>query len=828
MPGKWVGGPGSLACPQRGQFIEARVFDDSKKEQGTIFLEVKRLFGTGSSGRTFLGDLVTATDEYYRYWAASPEGIPSTVDGNYHLCRGDPRSCVGGAAGTVVVHLRKWRTWPEEELAEGKVPNLPKEATIMMNRYFKGARKDDPEKKAVRSGLPWGEGKLNIDKKRTGEPEQEENQEGRKMLAKKARITAMEKELRALKAEVEKEDEKAPRRSRSKGARAKKPRRKEEEVKKKKALEVEGLKGRGSAEGDDSEEIDSEDDEESSSEEQSAVRGEAREKEKKIQQKAKKAKEKRKGKDKGDKKKKKDKKAKDRGPFGMAPTEEWDKDEPSKDEYSDSDTSGSGSSFQKAPSLTSRHMKLVRYAKRRPGRLAIRLLRKMEKSTGFGGGRNKVAEKDNKGETGRPHVLPGNHDSSPAVQVDSAHAARVEDRHNAARPTGRRERSRSRRCVGAKDKGVGKERPGQQPVAEGEAFGTGRSRRRSPGGSRRGGYDGQGGREGGQNEEGLRVDGTRPVEERPRKGSPRSRSPEEGSGRKRQRKEGNTGGKDRQQERGDRRSLEAPGAARKPAEPEEPLKKGEEEEDMGEAHPGEFEEDPEEGTITAEKNKAERANDRKEFEEKLRTKLVSKGLTLKEMGKWLMANVSSLQTKFGNFKEKLDEGAVEKVKASGPAAHDLLPISVESVWEADFIEDAGIRGWATFSCLCLNFWYCAGWDRADHLEHPRELTGSQKDFLLYHLIPAVERMLEGDPRIPRPKELEKLLSQKGQDYEGNSWVVMEQLESEKVVKCWPEKAKQPCSPSQGFWREKQRRWWSPRWTRSFLMISGPVAYQIHM
>ena len=158
MPGKWVGGPGSLACPQRGQFIEARVFDDSKKEQGTIFLEVKRLFGTGSSGRTFLGDLVTATDEYYRYWAASPEGIPSTVDGNYHLCRGDPRSCVGGAAGTVVVHLGKWRTWPEEELAEGKVPNLPKEATIMMNRYFKGARKDDPEKKGSQKWPPLGRG----------------------------------------------------------------------------------------------------------------------------------------------------------------------------------------------------------------------------------------------------------------------------------------------------------------------------------------------------------------------------------------------------------------------------------------------------------------------------------------------------------------------------------------------------------------------------------------------------------------------------------------------------------------------------------------------
>lgn len=68
-----------LACPQTGQFIEAKVFDDSKKEQGTIFVEVKRLFGTGSPGRTFLGDLVTASDEYYkyyRYWVGSPEASP--------------------------------------------------------------------------------------------------------------------------------------------------------------------------------------------------------------------------------------------------------------------------------------------------------------------------------------------------------------------------------------------------------------------------------------------------------------------------------------------------------------------------------------------------------------------------------------------------------------------------------------------------------------------------------------------------------------------------------------------------------------------------------
>ena len=43
------------------------------------------------------------------------------------------------------------------------------------------------------------------------------------------------------------------------------------------------------------------------------------------------------------------------------------------------------------------------------------------------------------------------------------------------------------------------------------------------------------------------------------------------------------------------------------------------------------------------------------------------------MGGWLLRNVQSLRTKFGKFREKLEE----RVKASGPAAHDLLPISVE-------------------------------------------------------------------------------------------------------------------------------------------------------
>lgn len=114
------------------------------------------------------------------------------------------------------------------------------------------------------------------------------------------------------------------------------------------------------------------------------------------------------------------------------------------------------------------------------------------------------------------------------------------------------------------------------------------------------------------------------------------------------------------------------------------------------------------------------------------------------MGGWLLRNVQSLRTKFGKFREKLEE----RVKASGPAAHDLLPICVEAVEEVGFLQDVQIRGWVALSCLCLNSWFCAGWDRADHLEHPRDLAGSQKDFLHYHLQPAFDRMLEGEAKVP--------------------------------------------------------------------------------
>ena len=160
----------------------------------------------------------------------------------------------------------------------------------------------------------------------------------------------------------------------------------------KKAFTVAAMAGPAQAEDDPGTE-DSEDSETASEERgnrrrEARSRGRPRDREERIERKGEKARRKREAKEERQTGRKRAKKEveKDRGPFGLAPTEEWDKDCASRGQESSSESSSGKSSFRKAPSSTSRHMKLVRYAKRRPGRLAARRLKKMEQSTGLGGG----------------------------------------------------------------------------------------------------------------------------------------------------------------------------------------------------------------------------------------------------------------------------------------------------------------------------------------------------------------------------------------------------------------------------------------------------------
>eukprot|EP00435_Cladocopium_sp_Y103_P017142 s2265_g4.t1 len=739
MPGKWVGGKGSLAAPTKGQFIEAQVYDRESRGQGTIFLLVKRLFGTGATGRTILADLISATDEYNRHWITTEEGAPTTVDGSYHLCKGDPTICTGGG-GEHVVHVGKWRTWKEAELVAGEAITGNRGAEEMMLRYFKeGPRGKEQEKQKKKERLT----RLQLERKALQEEigsESEEKEKEKKVEKKKKK----EKGRRG-----RSPTPKVPRRLFSEGGR----------IRKEESDSSESSSGASTNEEDEKKK------ERKKAIERKAARADEEKRKKRSPKKRERSKEKKK-----DKKEKRRAKAKgrDHGPFGVAPSETWEEKESAKGSTSSSSAS-SDQSFQKAPSSTAHHMKLVRYAKRHPGRLVARLLRKMQSATGFGGGAETKPKEKEAELRAVAHMYflavmtPALRDKwSPRTQrelkictslldlmvlgkgpeVADILTQRIKALEKSAQDNNQWRKAKHLELIEGEDIAL---------ADQGEENTMAREAER---------------------------------EERLRRGSTW------------QRQEGDTRREGGDEERRDRDRLKV-----KPAEPEGSPghlravgPRNEADDDWG---PAEEVAGESRGEASATEGKTERNQSRRDFEKAMKGLLGSDGFPLAEIGYELMQNLGLLKTKFGRFKASLDEaaeGAAEKVKASGPGASDLLPFSVEGVLEAAFLPDRYRRNWIAFSVLSLNFWYCTGWERPAHLEHPRELTGSQKDFILYHLGPALDRMLEGNPTVPPAEELDKILSAKGQDYDGHTWVVMEELDAAKILPCWPDKGKAAVQP----------------------------------
>ena len=433
MPSRWVGGKGSIASPTKDQYVEGRVLDEEGKDQGTIILKIKRIYAPGELGRFVLADLLSASDAYYRAWAESKVGKPSTEDGSYHFCRGDPSTCVAGKKEDLIVHVGKWRSWKEDELITSPPEGYDREAQAMLMRFFK------------KEGLVKGTGAtaappLSILKKPTGGPKTKPGkpEDGHDKGTHK-RLTELETELQELRKDVE---ETGPEKERA----AKKGRKREPghdggTPRRKKTFEG-GLlpmkkdKGGGGPE-DSSDEDGTEDSGRSRDkmrESEGSVdwggsspasdekdKGKKKSKEKKKaragtdgseeDKKGDKRKHKKPSKDEKTKKKKKKKKKgrrspdksgkrgkekleRDKGPFGMGETRRMIKDDDEEESESGSETSGSSQSFRKAPSGLTLHLRLQRYAMKHPGRLATRLLQRMEKVCRLGGASGLTGKKE--------------------------------------------------------------------------------------------------------------------------------------------------------------------------------------------------------------------------------------------------------------------------------------------------------------------------------------------------------------------------------------------------------------------------------------------------
>ncbi len=65
-------------------------------------------------------------------------------------------------------------------------------------------------------------------------------------------------------------------------------------------------------------------------------------------------------------------------------------------------------------------------------------------------------------------------------------------------------------------------------------------------------------------------------------------------------------------------------------------------------------------------------------------------------------------------------------------------------------------------------------------------------------MPAVCRLANEDELMKPGPEVKKELERKGQDGYGSTWVVMEELVTEKVIACWPEPTHAAIAPIESF------------------------------
>jgi hypothetical protein len=171
------------------------------------------------------------------------------------------------------------------------------------------------------------------------------------------------------------------------------------------------------------------------------------------------------------------------------------------------------------------------------------------------------------------------------------------------------------------------------------------------------------------------------------------------------------------------------------------------------------------------------------------------GLHFSQVGTVMIDLLKKQGTALGKFQQKLAKHAVAPSEPG--ARREILPISLEAVKEFLAVPE-GTRDWVIFICMVLNFQFCSGYSSPKYMIHHTTLNEKQRHLLKSHLQPAVERFLEGNPVLPPSSKVEEELRRKGQDYEGSTYVIMEELDADKVVDCWPTASQAAVAPLQDF------------------------------
>eukprot|EP00438_Fugacium_kawagutii_P005826 Skav231210 [mRNA] locus=scaffold2958:85828:91822:- [translate_table: standard] len=101
--------PGSPPEVRPGDVIELQVYDDGGKKQGTILVGTLRIAGEHRGGQVVEGMFLGAEDLCYHWWMNDGEGSPDKDKGFYHLCSTKVGKCSRGAKFPKMIHSDRYR-----------------------------------------------------------------------------------------------------------------------------------------------------------------------------------------------------------------------------------------------------------------------------------------------------------------------------------------------------------------------------------------------------------------------------------------------------------------------------------------------------------------------------------------------------------------------------------------------------------------------------------------------------------------------------------------------------------------------------------------------
>ena len=387
MPSPWLTGQalqGDLEGfkPEAGWILELKVQDENGDPQGEALVGVL-VESTGSrhGGWQVIAMYLSASDEYYRWWMDHGEGKKIQTKGVYHLCGDTVENCKAQTLRHIHAHIGRSRRVLEDELNSRRVTWLKNEARAILEANlvkFHAALRKGPVLPAKGDGDP---GAVQVGEVRRKEKKAAAESDSREHGSSDSSSTSvdMKRKLKKLREDLaEAEKEKAEKKGK-KHQPARRARRKEnKDVEKGKERKKSERKARGR----------SKDRKRRKSRKRSkspASEAEKSKKEKKRRKRRQKSKSSSSTRSKGEATPlfqpatgasgKQALDGGDRGPFGGGNAVDF-----------NGSSSSEESSFRKGSSVSAKssQMRLVRYAERHPGRLASRLLLKMQEAAARG------------------------------------------------------------------------------------------------------------------------------------------------------------------------------------------------------------------------------------------------------------------------------------------------------------------------------------------------------------------------------------------------------------------------------------------------------------